>query len=75
MTTTDDFPTGDGPDADDHPESRPLRLRAAHLRTIAESLDTVLAVSWRRRASELELEAWLLEARAGRPFEVLRSAA
>lgn len=59
----------------DPAETRPLRIRARHLRTVADGLDTVLAVSWRRRASELEFEAWLLEARAGAPFGDLDAAA
>jgi hypothetical protein len=36
-----------------------LRKRAASLRTQAEQLEPVLATAYRRRASELELEAFL----------------
>lgn len=42
-----------------------LHDRAASLRSQADGLPEVLAVTYRRRASELELEAWALELRAG----------
>jgi hypothetical protein len=41
-------------------QARGLRKRAASLRTQAEHLQPVLATSYRRRASELELEAFLV---------------
>lgn len=41
-----------------------LLARAGSLRAQAELLDPVLAGTYRRRASELELEAWVLEVRA-----------
>ena len=42
-----------------------LHDRAASLRSQADALPEVLAQAYRRRASELELEAWALELRAG----------
>ena len=42
-----------------------LNERAASLRAQAEGLPEVLAQTYRRRASELELEAWATELRAG----------
>lgn len=41
--------------------------RAHSLRSQASALPDVLAGTYRRRASELELEAWLLEVTAGVP--------
>ena len=40
---------------------RTLRHRAAHLADVAGELNPVLATAYRRRASELELEAWVRE--------------
>jgi hypothetical protein len=41
-------------------QAQGLRLRAASLRTQAEHLQPVLATTYRRRASELELEAFVV---------------
>lgn len=41
------------------------RQHAASLRRQADDLTDVLAASYRRRAAELELAAWALDARAG----------
>ncbi len=56
-------------------EATNLRHRAASLRQQAGSLDEVLSLTYRRRASELELEAFLLEAHAGAPVDEAHSAA
>jgi len=56
-------------------EATHMRQRAESLRTQAGSLDEVLAMSYRRRASELEMEAWLLEVHAGVPEPLLHTAA
>jgi hypothetical protein len=42
-----------------------LRARAERLRSRAESANEVLAITYRRRACELEFQAWLTELRAG----------
>lgn len=42
-------------------EVQVLRHRARSLRQQADHLDEVLAIAYRRRASELEMEAWVLE--------------
>lgn len=42
-----------------------LTERAARLRAQAEDLGPIEAVSFRRRAAELELEAWALTVRSG----------
>lgn len=42
-----------------------LQARARSLRAQADHLDDLLAQTYRRRAAELELEAWLLEVRSG----------
>lgn len=47
-----------------------LRHRAESLRQQAGSLDDVLAVTYRRRASELEMAAWVLEVQANPSAEV-----
>lgn len=46
-----------------------LRERAQIYRDEASALDPVLATTFRRRASELELEAWANEVRSGRPID------
>lgn len=56
-------------------EATHLRHRAESLRQQAAGFDEVLGMSYRRRASELEMEAWLLEVRAGVPETQLHSAA
>jgi hypothetical protein len=52
-----------------------LRSRAGSLRHQAEHLDDVLATTYRRRASELEMEAWILEVQAGVPADQVHPAA
>ena len=49
--------------------SQNLRDRAAGLRTQALALDPVLATTYRRRAAELELEAWVAELQSGLPLD------
>ena len=60
-TTSTEHPT----EAELAHEAILLRHRAESLRQQAESLDTFLSITYRRRASELELEAWLLDVQAG----------
>jgi hypothetical protein len=50
---------------------RLLRERAASLRAQADALTSPLASAYRRRASELELEAWVSEVQAGVPEDEL----
>jgi hypothetical protein len=56
-------------------EAANMRHRAESLRQQAADLDEVLGMSYRRRASELQMEAWLLEVRAGVPEAQLHHAA
>ncbi len=56
-------------------EATQVRHRAERLRQQAAQLDDVLGMSYRRRASELEMEAWVLEIRAGVPEQLLHHAA
>jgi hypothetical protein len=57
-------------------EAAQMRRRADALRHEATEVDNELvARSFRRRASELELEAWVLEVRAGVPEQLLHHAA
>jgi hypothetical protein len=51
------------------------RERAASLRSQAGSLGEVLASAYRRRAAELELEAWVAELQSGVPVDQVASAA
>lgn len=46
-----------------------LSQRAASLRSQAESLPAVLADTYRRRASELELEAFIAEVQSGIAYD------
>ncbi len=46
-----------------------LRGRARGMRSQARALDSVLAGSYRRRASELELQAWVAELASGLPAD------
>jgi hypothetical protein len=46
-----------------------LRDRATSLRRQAAQLEGVLADTYRRRASELELETWIAEVQSGLPVE------
>ena len=55
--------------------SQTLRSRASGLRTQAGDLNEVLAASYRRRASELELEAWVAELQSGIPYDEVQSIA
>jgi hypothetical protein len=52
-----------------------LRQRAASLRAQADQLDSLVGPTYRRRASELELEAWVLEIQSGLPYDSITSAA
>lgn len=52
-----------------------LRRRAASLRARAGSIDGPLNLSYRRRASELMLQAWLLDVRSGLPLTDIPAAA
>lgn len=49
--------------------SHALRDRATHLRGAAVEVDDILAPTYRRRASELELEAWIAEVQSGIPYD------
>jgi hypothetical protein len=52
-----------------------LRERATSLRAQADHLPELLAASYRRRASEVELEAWVTEVQSGVPYDEVHSAA
>jgi len=52
-----------------------LRQRAESLRGQAPTLGSVLATAYRRRASELEFEAWVSELQSGVPYDQVHSAA
>ncbi len=52
-----------------------LRSRACSLRRRAFAAESALAITYRRRASELLFEAWLLELRAGMPVGEIQAAA
>jgi hypothetical protein len=52
-----------------------FRLRAEALRREAAGLHAVAAAGFLRRASELELEAWILEVQSGRPVDEIFTAA
>lgn len=56
-------------------QAHATRERAHSLRVQAGSLPEVLAATYRRRASELELEAWLLEVTSGLPVDEIHPAA
>ena len=56
-------------------QSHILRQRATSLRHQADSLTRPLATAYRRRASELEFEAWISELQAGVPYEEVQPAA
>ncbi|MBU3701754.1 MAG: hypothetical protein FGM58_06885 [Acidimicrobiia bacterium] len=47
-----------------------IRARAAFLREVAAGVDPLLARSFRRRAAELELTAWVLAVRDEGPTPV-----
>jgi hypothetical protein len=52
-----------------------LRSRAESLRDQSLTVEEVLATTFRRRASELELEAWVTEIQAGLPESQLHALA
>jgi len=52
-----------------------LRQRAHSLREQARSLTSPLAAAYRRRASELEFEAWVSELQSGLPYDEVVPAA
>jgi len=52
-----------------------IRRRASSLRSEADQLDEFVANSFRRRAAELELEAWVLEIQSGLPYDRISMAA
>jgi len=56
-------------------EAADLRRRAVQLRRQAGRVDAVLTTPYRRRASELEMQAWVLEVQAGVPDAELHNAA
>ena len=56
-------------------QSHVLRQRAHSLRQQALSLTSPLATAYRRRASELEFEAWVSELQAGLPYDEVQPAA
>ena len=58
-------PTAPPPIAPRSSELSRLQQRAESLRQCACSVDPILATSYRRRASELELEVWILLVRSG----------
>ena len=49
-------------------QAHAFQQRAESLRAQAETLDAVLAATYRRRASELELEAFVSEVQSGIPY-------
>ena len=55
--------------------ARATRDRATSMRRQAEGLPEVLADSYKRRAAELELEAWIAEVQSGIPYDEVHSAA
>jgi hypothetical protein len=46
-------------------QAQALRQRADHLRRTSTTMHSLVAQAYRRRASELEFEAWLTDVRAG----------
>jgi len=56
-------------------QSHVLRQRAHSLRHQAAALTLPLATAYRRRASELEFEAWVSELQAGVPYDEVHPAA
>jgi hypothetical protein len=52
-----------------------LRQRAHSMRHQALSLSRPLATAYRRRASELEFEAWVSELQSGLPYDEVQPAA
>jgi hypothetical protein len=70
MTTTLDHT-----DAIDTEAAELLRSRAASLRAQADALPELLATTYRRRAAELELQAWVTDVESGVPYDLIRPAA
>ena len=56
-------------------QAKLLRQRAESLRHQAPALPDVLATAYRRRASELEFEAWVSELQSGVPYDQVHPAA
>jgi hypothetical protein len=56
-------------------QSHVLRQRAHSLRQQSRALTLPLATAYRRRASELEFEAWVSELQAGVPYGEVQPAA
>jgi hypothetical protein len=56
-------------------QANELRRRASRLRRQAGRVDHVLSMTYRRRASELEMQAWVIELQAGVPDSELHQAA
>ena len=52
-----------------------LRKRAESLRTQADDLGDLLGATYRRRASELELEAFVAELQSGVSYDLVHSPA
>lgn len=64
VTTTDLLPSV--APTDDRPNgASQMQSRARALRATARGMDPILAVSYRRRASELELELWIRNLQSG----------
>jgi hypothetical protein len=64
-----------GVDTDLVAQANSLRERAISLRAQADQLDSLVGPTYRRRASELELEAWVLEIQSGLPYDLIAGAA
>lgn len=56
-------------------QARHLRQRAVSLRAQAPALTDMLGTAYRRRASELEFEAWVSELQSGVPYDQVHPAA
>ena len=55
-------------------QARLMRQRAESLRHQAPALPDALATAYRRRASELEFEAWVSELQSGVPYDQVHPA-
>lgn len=67
--------SGPRPDPERLAHARALRERAASLRAQSAGLTELLAATYRRRAAELELEAWIAEVQSGIPYDEVHPAA
>jgi len=56
-------------------QAHTMRQRATSLRTQSDALGAVLAATYRRRASELELEAFVSELQSGLPYDLVQAPA